>query len=379
MIDLSDSPAEAEFRAEARTWLRQNAPPQDWPSGDTREGFALHKQWERQLFDAGWAVVSWPTEYGGRGASLWQWLIFEEEYWAAGAPPRVTQNGIFLLAPTLFEYGTDEQKRRILGPMASADFLWAQAWSEPGAGSDLASLKSTGTRVDGGWLLNGQKTWCTRAAFCDGVFGLFRTHPDQPRHKGLSYLMAPLHAPGVTVRGFERLDGDEGFAEVFFDDVFVPDSDVIGEPGRGWYAAMSTASSERGLTLRSPGRFTATADRLIGLWHERGDPADTAASDRVVQGWIEAQAYQLRTLEQVGRMVAGDKLGAEQSMGKLWWSELDVRLHETALDLCGEAPDPGWFKGWQFALGGPIYAGTNEVQRGIVADHVLGLPRDRKR
>ena len=379
MIELTDSPADASFRAEARAWLRQHVPPPGWPSGDTREGFELHKGWERELFDAGWAVVSWPQEHGGRGASLWQWLIFEEEYWAAGGPPRVTQNGIFLLAPTLFEYGTDEQKERILRPMARGDHLWAQAWSEPGAGSDLASLRSTGARVEGGWLLNGQKTWCTRAAFCDGVFGLFRTHPDQPRHKGLTYLMAPLDAPGVTVRGFQRLDGDEGFAEVFFDDVFVGDDDVVGEPGKGWYAAMATASSERGLALRSPGRFLATAQRLIELWQERGDPADTAMAERVVQGWIDAQAYQMRTLQEVGRMVGGQRLGAEQSMGKLWWSELDVRLHAVALDLCGDQPDPDWLKGWQFALGGPIYAGTNEVQRGIVADRVLGLPRDRQR
>jgi len=378
MIDLADSPADAAFRAEARAWLRAHAP-RDLPSGDTREGFALHRDWEKTLFDAGWAVVSWPEAYGGRGSTPWQWLIFEEEYWAAGCPQRVAQNGIFLLAPTLFEHGTDEQRDRLLRPMARGEFLWAQAWSEPGAGSDLASLRSTGTRVDGGWRLNGQKTWCTRAAFCDGVFGLFRTHPDQPRHKGLTYLMAPLDAPGVTVRGFERLDGDEGFAEVFFDDVFVPDRDVIGQPGAGWYAAMSTASSERGLTLRSPGRFLATAERLLDLWRQRGDPTDTAMADRVVQGWIDAQAYHLRTLEQVGRMVAGEPLGAEQSMGKLWWSEMDVRLHEVAMDLCGEDPDPGWYKGWQFALAGPIYAGTNEVQRGIVADRVLGLPRDRRR
>ena len=379
MIELSESAEDAAFRAEARAWLTEHVPPTSWPSGDTREGFALHAKWEQELFDAGWAVVSWPTEYGGQGASLWQWLIFEEEYWAAGGPPRVTQNGIFLLAPTLFEYGTAEQKERILRPMARAEHLWAQAWSEPGSGSDLASLRSTGRRVHGGWVLDGQKTWCTRAAFCDGVFGLFRTHPDQPRHKGLTYLMVPLDAEGVSVRGFERLDGDEGFAEVFFDDVFVADDNVIGEAGKGWYAAMSTASSERGLTLRSPGRFLATADRLIDLWRQRGEPGDTAMEDRVVQGWIDAQAYQVRTQQEVGRMVAGAKLGAEQSMGKLWWSELDVRLHEVALDLCGAAPDEEWLKGWQFSLGGPIYAGTNEVQRGIVADRVLGLPRDRPR
>ena len=242
------------------------------PSGDTAEGFARHLEWEHRLFDARWSVVSWPEAYGGRGASLWEWLIFEEEYYRAGAPQRVTQNGIFLLAPTVFEFGTPEQQDRILPRMAAAQDLWCQGWSEPDAGSDLAGIKSRAERDDaaGGWRVTGQKTWTTRGAFCTHLFGLFRTDPEAERHRGMSYLLIPLDAEGVTVRGVGRLDGDEGFAEVFLEEVFVPDADVLGGVNEGWAVAMATTSSERGLTLRSPGRFTAACDRLVDLYHRQG-------------------------------------------------------------------------------------------------------------
>ncbi len=374
-MDLELSPAERAFQSECRAWLEANVPREPLPSGDTREGFAQHVEWEKQLHAARWSVVSWPAEYGGRGASMTEWLIFEEEYYRAGAPSRVTQNGIFLLAPTLFEFGTQEQKDRILPKMAAAEELWAQGWSEPNAGSDLASLKSRALRVDGGWRLTGQKTWCTRGAFCDFMFGLFRTNMEGKPHKGMTYFLVPLRAPGVTVRGVQRLDGDEGFAEVFLDDVFVPDQDVLGEVDRGWYVAMATTSSERGLSLRSPGRFIATGDRLRALYAEHPDPTHAAA---VVQAAIDAEAYRLYTLQTVTRMQDGHNIGAESSLNKLFWSELDVRLHETALALLGsraELAENGWMKGFQFALAGPIYAGTNEIQRNIVAERVLGLPK----
>lgn len=389
-MDLTWSPTEEAFRAEARSWLGANMAA--WRgrhggrilSGDTEEGFAQHLDWERTLFDDGWAVVSWPTEHGGRAASRWEWLIFEEEYHRSGAPPRITQNGIFLLAPTVFEYGTAEQRAHILTRMARGDDLWCQGWSEPDAGSDLASLSCRARRDDerGGWVLDGQKTWTTRGAFCTHLFGLFRSDPDGERHRGLTYLLVPLDLGGITVRGFGRLDGDEGFAEVFFDGAFladdaVPGGVVLGEVGAGWSVAMATTSSERGLTLRSPGRFTATADRLVELWRERADTVDPVLGDRVVQGWMEAEAYRLQTLQTVTDDAEGRPSGAASSFVKIWWSELDVALHETALDILGpEAElDGPWTKGWQFALSGPIYAGTNEIQRNIAAERVLGLPR----
>jgi len=385
-VDLRWSTDEEQFRTEVRAWLGEQLAawrarhPEGIRSGDTAEGFEQHLDWERTLFEDRWAVVSWPEAYGGRDASLWQWLIFEEEYYAAGGPQRVTQNGIFLLAPSIFEFGTQEQQDHILPRMAAGQDLWCQGWSEPNAGSDLAGLKSRATKVDGGWRLNGQKTWTTRGAFCTHLFGLFRTEPDSERHKGLSYLLVPLDLDGITVRGFARLDGDEGFAEVFFEDAFVPDelaygTPVLGGEGTGWSVAMATTSSERGLTLRSPGRFMAAADRLVELWKERGRPA--RLRDRVIEAWMKAEAYRVQTLQTVTNTVEGRPAGAETSLVKIWWSELDVELHEVALDLLGtdaELEGP-WSKGWQFALSGPIYAGTNEVQRNIAAERVLGLPR----
>ncbi len=380
-MDLTWSPAQESFRAEARDWLARHVPREPLPSGDTREGFAAHLEWERALHADRWSVVSWPAAYGGRDSSLWEWLIFEEEYYRAGAPQRVTQNGIFLLAPTIFAFGSRAQQDTLLPRMAAAQDTWCQGWSEPGAGSDLAGIRSRAVRDehgtgDGpGWRLSGQKTWTTRGAFCSHLFGLFRSDPQAARHEGLTYFLVPLDAEGVTVRGFERLDGDEGFAEVFFDDVFVPDSAVLGGVGRGWTVAMSTTGSERGLSLRSPGRFLAAADRLAGLARDRG----TGERDRlaVADAWIRARAYQDFTLAQVTDIVEGRSPGARSSLNKVWWSELDVDLHETAMRLLGPdaALDGPWTRGFQFSLSGPIYAGTNEIQRNIIAERVLGLPR----
>ncbi|MEU4315323.1 acyl-CoA dehydrogenase family protein [Nocardia sp. NPDC024068] len=373
-LDLDDSTRE--FQREVREFLASNVPAEPLPSMDTAEGFEAHRAWERTLADARLSVVSWDREYGGREASLLEWVLFEQEYYAAGAPGRVSQNGIFLLAPTLFEHGTPEQLARIMPRMARADDIWAQAWSEPEAGSDLAGIRSTARRADGGWVLSGQKTWSSRAAFADWAFGLFRSDPEAERHRGLTYLMFPLNADGVTVRPIPQLDGEPGFAEIFLDDVFVPDSDVIGAPNEGWRVAMSTSSNERGLSLRSPGRFSATAQRLIDLW-TAGEDTGTAARDAVVDAWIGSEAYRLHTFGTVTRLNEGGKLGAESSITKVYWSELDIAMHETALDLLGaEAEQESrWTDGYLFSLSGPIYAGTNEIQRNIIAERLLGLPR----
>jgi alkylation response protein AidB-like acyl-CoA dehydrogenase len=368
------------FRDEIRAWLTAHVPALPLPDVDTEEGNAAHRAWERELADARLSVVSWPRPYGGRDASPLQWLIFEEEYHAAGAPVRVGQNGLFLLAPTLFAHGTTEQRDRLLPRMARADDVWAQAWSEPEAGSDLAAIRSTATRTDDGWLLSGQKTWSTRAAYADRAFGLFRTDPHAQRHSGLTYLMFDLRGTGVTVRPIRQLGGGSGFAEIFLDDVFVPDADVIGGVGDGWKVAMSTASHERGLSLRSPGRFTASARRLVQLWRTVADPADTALRDRVVDAWIGAQAYRMHSFGTVSRLADGSPgPGYAASMTKVFWSELDVALHETALDLlgphaCADAHG-SWLDGYLFSLAGPIYAGTNEIQRTVIAERVLGMPR----
>jgi alkylation response protein AidB-like acyl-CoA dehydrogenase len=385
-MDLTFTPAEDAFRAEARAWLAARVPKTALASMDTAEGFAQHRAWERDLHDGGWAMVSWPVAYGGRGCNLIEWLIFEEEYWGAGAPGRVNQNGIFLLGPTLMEFGTPEQKTRYLPKMARSEEVWAQGWSEPNAGSDMAAIR-TSARLEGDhYVLNGQKTWCSRAAFADWIFCLVRTDPKSERHKGLSFILVPLDTPGVRVRPIPQLDGETGFAEVFFDEARVPRSNRLGDEHQGWKIAMATAGFERGLMLRSPARFQAAARRLRKLWQARGADADPALRDLVVRAWMDAEAYSLSTYATASRLIAGGSIGAEASLNKIFWSEMDVRMHETALALldtdAGLLPPAappeaaGWLDGFLFSLAGPIYAGTNEIQRNVIAERVLGLPRD---
>jgi len=388
-MDLRYTPEQEAFRKEAREWLAANVPSSPLPSLDTAEGFEAHRQWEKKLNAGGWAMVPWPVAYGGRGADLLQWLIFEEEYYRAGAPGRVNQNGIFLLGPTLMEFGTPEQKARYLPKMASSEEVWAQGWSEPNAGSDMAAIQAT-ARIDGdAFVINGQKTWASRGAYADWLFGMFRTDPDSERHRGLTFILVPLDAPGVTVRPIEQLDGEAGFAEVFLDDVRVPLANQLGERDQGWNVAMATAGFERGLMLRSPARFQNTARKLVELYRETqaaGDVVDPGLRDTVARCWMDAEAYALNTYQTVSRLLEGGRIGAEASLNKIFWSELDLRMHETALqplgaraELLPEAPAArgvgSWLDGYLFSLSGPIYAGTNEVQRNIIAERILGLPR----
>jgi alkylation response protein AidB-like acyl-CoA dehydrogenase len=387
-LDLDYTKQQRAFRAEAREWLKANVPAQALPSMDTKQGFAAHREWETKLNEGGWAMVSWPVEYGGRGVDLIEWLIFEEEYYRAGAPGRVNQNGIFLLGPTLMEYGSDEQKARFLPRMAAGIDVWAQGWSEPNAGSDMAAIRTTAFRDGDHYVVNGQKTWCSRAVWADWIFCIFRTDPDSERHRGLSFMLVPLDADGVQVRAIEQLDGETGFAEVFFDNVRVPVDQLLGEEGGGWKVAMSTAGFERGLMLRSPARYQATARKLVALLRDNPEAAqrDPTLGDRVIRGWMQAEAYALQTYRTASRIIGGGSIGAESSLNKIFWSEMDLAMHETAMALLGPraellptaraAGDVGdWLDGFQFALAGPIYAGTNEIQRNIAAERLLGLPR----
>src|SRR5512139_1905250 len=240
-MDLAYTDRQQAFRAEVRDWLAAHVPAAPLQSFDTAEGFAQHRQWEARLNSGRWGMVTWPEELGGRGADLVEWLIFEEEYWRAGAPLRVNQNGIFLLGPTLMEFGTEAQKKRFLPKMATGEEVWCQGWSEPGAGSDMAAIRTTARREGDTYIINGQKTWSTRAVWADWCFGMFRTDPDSQRHHGLTFILVPLRSPGVTVRPIPQLDGLPGFAEIFFDNVAVPVANRLGEEGAGWRVAMATA------------------------------------------------------------------------------------------------------------------------------------------
>lgn len=380
-MDLTYSPAEQAFRAEVRDWMARHVPREPLPDFDsTRAGFEAHRAWERTLNEGGWGMVTWPVEYGGRGLDLIRWLIFEEEYYRAGAPGRVNQNGIFLLGPTLIEFGTPEQKSRFLPAMAAGDHIWAQAWSEPGAGSDLAAVRSTATRDGDEYVLSGHKIWSSRAVHADWAFGLFR-EPGSERHKGMSLIFFRLDAPGVTVKPIKRMDGKPVFAEIFLDNVRVPTTDRLGEEGQGWAVCMATAGFERGLMLRSPARFQEAARRLVALWQKQGDRADPLLGDQVMQAWMDADAYALSIYTTASRLMAGGSVGPETSTNKIFWSELDLALHKTALSLLGaeaeftEGESGDWLDGYIFSLAGPIYAGANEIQRNIIAERMLGMPR----
>ena len=382
-MDLSYTNTQRAFRAEVRHWLRDHAPRERFESYDTRGGFEQHRRWEATLADAGWSSVTWPKELGGRGCDMIEWLIFEEEYAAAEAPMRVNQNGILLLGPTLMEWGTPEQKARFLPRMARCDDMWAQGWSEPNAGSDMAAISSRAIRDGDHYVLNGQKTWSTRAIFANWLFGLFRSDPQSQRHHGLSYLLVPLDAPGITIRPIRALNGKQAFAEIFFDDVRVPASHRVGDEGQGWQVAMATAGFERGLLLRSPARYQRTAHKLVQLYRAHRDSAerDPAIRDAVLRAWMGAEAYNLASFHTVGRVQRGATIGAESSTNKIFWSELDLEMHETAMRILGaraealdgEAGD--WLEGFLFAQAGPIYAGSNEIQRNIIAERMLGLPK----
>ena len=386
-MDLTYTADEEAFRQEARSWLEAHVPDEPLPSFDTAEGFERHRAWEAELYEGRWSAVSWPVEYGGRGADYIKWLIFEEEYYRAAAPGRVNQNGIFLLGPTIIEVGTEEQKARFLPRMAAGDDIWCQGWSEPNAGSDLAGIRSRATLSDDGdqWILSGQKTWCSRGAFADWLFGIFRTDPTAERHRGLTFILVPLSTPGITVRPIPQLDGETGFAEVFFEDARVDVANALGEVNRGWQVAMAAAGFERGVSLRSPARFSETANRLASLYRDSGS-TDRRLRDAVTSAWMQAEGYRLHTYMTVSRMLQGDAIGAEASLNKIFWSEMDLDMHETALQLLGPqaellptAPDVvsdgRWLDGFLFSLSGPIYAGTNEIQRNVIADRVLKLPR----
>jgi alkylation response protein AidB-like acyl-CoA dehydrogenase len=387
-VNLRFTDTQQAFRAEVRAWLASNVPAEPLQSFDTAEGFKQHRAWEAKLNEGRWGMVTWPESLGGRGCDLIEWLIFEEEYYRARAPLRVNQNGIFLLGPTLMEYGTEAQQARFLPKMATGEEIWSQGWSEPNAGSDMAAIRSRADRVGDEYVINGQKTWSTRAVWADWCFGMFRTDPDSERHRGLTFILVPLNAPGITVRPIPQLDGLPGFAEIFFDDVRVPVENRLGGEGEGWAVAMATAGFERGLLLRSPARFQETARRLVALFQANRESAerDPAVREAVMRAWMDAEAYCLTTYQTACRMMAGAKIGAEASTNKIFWSELDQAMHATAMSILGaraelwpHAPDAGdvgsWLDGWLFSQSGPIYAGTNEIQRNIIAERMLGMPR----
>jgi alkylation response protein AidB-like acyl-CoA dehydrogenase len=385
-MDLHFTDEEEAFRAEVRAWLRANVPDPRLPSAGTREGFEAHRAWERRLHDAGYAAMHWPVEYGGRGVGIVQQAIFVEEYFLANGPERINVLGLNLMGPTLIAHGTEEQKRRWIPRILSAEDVWSQGFSEPEAGSDLAGLRTRAVREGDKFVINGQKIWTSYGAFADWIFALVRTDPEAPRHAGITFIAIDMRSDGIEARPIVQLDGHAGFAEVFFTDVRVPADQVIGAVNEGWSVAMTTLGFERDAPSAPAARYVRNSLRLAELARARGLDDDPVVRDRIAALYASSAAYDAVTRRTLTRLARGESLGADASMTKLLWSELGRRQYEYGRELLGSdegtldgsSPLPearGCHSYYWFARAATIYAGTSEIQRNIVAERVLGLPK----
>ncbi|HEX9713890.1 MAG TPA: acyl-CoA dehydrogenase family protein [Actinomycetota bacterium] len=380
-MDLRFTPEQQAFRAEARAWLHDNAPREQLPSSGTRDGFEAHRAWERRLHDAGYAGLAWPSEYGGRGADVMTQAIFEEEYLISGAPERVNVVGHKLMAPTLMAHGSEEQKRRWLPRILTSEDVWSQGFSEPSAGSDLAGLRTRAERDGEHLVVNGQKIWTSYGAFADWIFALVRTDPSAERHRGITFLAVDMSTDGVEARPITQLDGAAGFAEVFFTDARVPVANVIGEIDEGWTVAMTTLGAERAAPAKPAGRYLRDVRELVGIARALGLADDPVVRDEVARLYVGAEAYRVTTLRTLSLLARGEDPGHSASVTKLAWSELEHDIFATGLRLMGRAGEAfatapeGWWHRYWYARVATIYAGTSEIQRTIIAERVLGLPR----
>ena len=391
-MDLTPTAGEAALRDDVRAWLRANLP---WEYGrglpprfdDLAEEVAFGREWQAKLASGRWVGVAWPEEYGGRGLGPVEHYLVTEELARARAPELVGRIGINLVGPTLLAHGTPEQKSRWLPKILSADELWCQLFSEPGAGSDLASLSTRATPVDGGWVLNGQKVWTSYAQFADWGVCLARTDPEAPKSKGISYLVVDMRSPGVEVRPLRQITDESEFNEVFFDDVFVPSERLIGPENEGWRVANSTLSHERGSNPRQLVIHAQLLDELLRMAAESGAFDDPRLAPRLAQAFVEVRLFQLHNWRTISRLAKGLDPGAQGSLNKLWWSEMSKRLHDTVMAVLGPAAplwrgangNPGggtWQRSWLYYQASSIWAGTNEIQRNVVGERVLGLPRE---
>jgi len=364
-VNLRDAPDEAAFRAGVRAWLAENLPAE--PGRD----------WSRKLYDAGYAGLTWPEEFGGRGAPYSHQAIVLEEFARAGAPSHMGVIGLGMAGPTIMAHGTEEQKRRYLPRILSAEEIWCQGFSEPDAGSDLSSVRTRIEPRDGGFVVNGQKVWSSFAHIADFCILVGRSDPDSERHAGLTYVIADMKVPGVEVRPLRQITGEAEFNEIFFTDVEVPGENLLGEIGGGWQVAMTTLLHERGtLGFALTGALDLNVTKLVALAKERAAD-DPLIRDRVAQEWIELQALKLTNYRSLTTLMETGIPGPEGSGSKLHWSEQNQRLTKLALELL-DGEDDGYWRHQQLrSRGNTIEAGTSEILRNIIAERVLGLPRSR--
>jgi alkylation response protein AidB-like acyl-CoA dehydrogenase len=389
-MDFRDTPEEAQFRQELRAWLEANVPEPVRTTG--RMDVDRAKAWSKQLFDAGYAGITWPKDFGGRGLPYTYQAIFLEESARAEAPDHIGVIGLGMAGPTIIAHGTDEQKTRYLHKILSGEEVWCQGFSEPGSGSDLASLKTRAEDDGEHYVVNGQKVWSSFAHIADWCILVVRTDPSAPKHQGLSYLLVDMHSSGIDVRPLRQITGDPEFNEIFFSDVRVPKTNILGHEGEGWRVAMTTLLHERGtLGFALTARLEVLTRKVIELASEvrvNGGRAidDPIVRDKLVKQWVDLQALRFTNYRALTGLVKTGVPGPEGSIAKLFWSEANQRLTKLAIELLGpdaqlNEDDGVWNGFWQYqqhrSRGNTIEAGTSEVLRNIIAERVLGLPRSR--
>jgi len=386
-VDLSFSSEEEAFAAEVRAWLAANVePPPAFAS--LADEIAWGRSWQARLAADRWVGIHWPVDYGGRGASPVEVAIFNMEYARSRAPQPVNRVGINLAGPTLLAHGTDDQKRRWLPRILTAEEIWCQLFSEPDAGSDLASLQTRAERVEGGWRLSGQKVWTSYAQHARWGICLARTDPDAPRHRGISYLVVDMEADGIEVRPLVQITGDAEFNEVFLDDVFVADDALVGGLHAGWSVANTTLAHERGTSFPFKEQVVHEVflDELYALAAARGLLDEVGVADGLAQSFVEVRTLRLHNWRTLSRLGRGIEPGPESSVVKLTWSDASQHLAQVALDVTGEAAplwvgaddvpgDGAWQRQWLWSRAATIAGGTSEVQRTIIGERMLGLPR----
>jgi alkylation response protein AidB-like acyl-CoA dehydrogenase len=381
-VDLRDTPEEAAFRAELRAWLDANLPDEKrgGRGGAQRFDDAFGREWSRMLHEAGYAGLTWPKEYGGAGAPYSFQAIFYEETARAQAPGHVGVIGLGMAGPTIMAHGTDAQKRAHLSKILSAEEIWCQGFSEPGAGSDLAAARTRAERRGESYVVNGQKVWSSFAHIADYCILVTLSDPDAPRYQGLTYLIVDMRAPGVEVRPLRQITGEAEFNEIFFNDVEVPVSNRLGDEGQGWQVAMTTLLHERGtLGFALTAALEVGVNRLLDVAREHVD-GDSSLRERVATEWIELQALRYTNYRALGTLQRTGIPGPEGSAIKLRWSEQNQRMTKLGRELHGPEGilDDGWWHHQQLrSRGNTIEAGTSEVLRNIVAERVLGLPKGR--
>ncbi len=385
-MDLSFSAEEEAFAAEVRAWLDEHLEPP--PSFDSMtEEVEWGRAWQAKLAGDRWIGIHWPEEYGGRGASPVQVAIFNMEYARARAPQPVNRVGINLAGPTLLARGTDEQKARWLPSILDASEIWCQLFSEPDAGSDLASLKTRADRVDGGWVLTGQKVWTSYAHFARWAICLARTDPEA-KHRGISYFVVDMEADGIEIRPLVQITGEAEFNEVFLEEVFVSDDQLVGAENDGWAVANTTLAHERGTNFPFKEQVVHEVylDELYALAAERDLLEDVEVADDLAQAYVDLRVLRLHNWRTLSRLARGEEPGPESSWIKLAWTDMTQHLSDAGLAITGDAaplwkgadqvPDDGkWQRQWLWSKAAPIAGGTSEIQKTIIAERILGMPR----